>query len=240
VLRRSVSLVTFTAMRRSSAARRPEPLAASGVPQGPRRSCAAAALVVTAGLVVLATACGTSGRALREPNRDAVFPTRSTAAATTSTFPPTSLQLVAEGFEPGAALPSANGCGGHPPTLRWSGVPEGTVELALALVDFDQTDEARRIHWLVAGIPAAGTAGSLAEGAAAPTGAVGLANGQGSSGYAGPCVASGQTHTYNFMVFALPSASGLTADTPPAEAFRKLEAAAQGDIAYYTGTSSGS
>jgi phosphatidylethanolamine-binding protein (PEBP) family uncharacterized protein len=189
-------------------------------------------------LLLLVAACGSSGRDLREPNRAAVSPTRSTIAPTSSTFAPTTLQLVAEGFDPGSALPSANACGGTPPTLRWSGVPAGTAEIAVALVDFDVNDEAARVHWLVSGLPAPAAGsddGSLPAGAALPAGAVTLNNGKGAPAYDGPCPAD-RTHTLNFMVFGLMAASGLTPAVPPADAFRQLEASAQGSVAYYTAT----
>jgi phosphatidylethanolamine-binding protein (PEBP) family uncharacterized protein len=197
------------------------------------------ALALPAALLMLAAACGSSGRDLREPNRNAVAPTRSTAAPTSSTFAPTSLQLVAEGFEPGSSMPAANTCGGKPPALKWSGVPEATAEVAVALVDFDVTDTTKRIHWLVSGIPApaAGTTdGSLPAGGALPAGAVTLNNGTtGTPTYDGPCQKPGdQPHTLNFMVFALPAASGLTPATPPADAYSQLETSAAGNVAYYT------
>jgi phosphatidylethanolamine-binding protein (PEBP) family uncharacterized protein len=190
--------------------------------------------LLLAAVAVAVTACGTSGRALREPDRNAVAPTRSVAASTSSTYPPTSMSLVADGFEPGAEIPAANACGGRPPTLRWRGLPTGTAELALALVDYDESDELKRISWLVAGLPATGTGDELAGGVL-PPGAVTLANGQGKPGYAGPCLPPGQKHTFNFLIFSLPTPSGLTADSPPAEAYRQLEAAAKGEIAAYTG-----
>jgi phosphatidylethanolamine-binding protein (PEBP) family uncharacterized protein len=185
---------------------------------------------------VLLAGCGSSGRALREPDRSAVAPTRSVAASTSSTFAPTSLQLTADGFAPGAPIPPANACGGQAPGLHWSGVPQGTAEIAVGLVDFDEADEAKRIHWLVAGLPSSGTEGSLPPGGALPPTAVALTNGQGTPGYSGPCPAPGKTHTNNFVVFALPQASGLTAAVPGGEAYKQLEAAASGDIAFYTGT----
>lgn len=195
--------------------------------------CRRISLLVVA-VLATAAACGTSGRALREPDRAAVAPTRSTAASTSSTYPPTSMSLVADGFEPGAEIPAANGCGGQPPTLRWKGIPAGTAELALALVDYDEGDQLKRIHWLVAGLPVTGAEGELAGGTL-PPGAVTLANGQGQPGYPGPCVAAGQKHTFNYLIFSLPTPSGLTADSPPAEAYEQLEAAAKGEIAAYTG-----
>jgi phosphatidylethanolamine-binding protein (PEBP) family uncharacterized protein len=207
-----------------------------------RRSFAARQLVsvLSAALMMLvAAACGSSGRDLREPNRNAVSPTRSTAAVTSSTFPPTSLQLVAGGFEPGAAIPAPNACGGTPPGLTWTGVPADTMELAVGLVDFDETDMTKRVHWLVAGLPApaAGTSeGTLPAGAALPPGAVTLNNGKGTATYDGPCPTAGTPHTLNYMVFALPAASGLAAGAAPAESFTMLEGLAQGNIAYYTGT----
>jgi phosphatidylethanolamine-binding protein (PEBP) family uncharacterized protein len=189
-------------------------------------------------MALVAAACGSSGRFLREPNRNAVAPTRSTAAPTSSTYPPTTLQLVAGGFDPGGPIPAAHACGGTPPGLTWTGVPAGTVEIAVALVDFDEIDESKRVNWLVSGLPAPtgdATEGTLPAGAPLPAGAVTLNNGKGTATYDGPCPAD-RPHTLNYMVFALPAASGLAAGAPPGESFRKLEELAQGNVAYYTGT----
>jgi phosphatidylethanolamine-binding protein (PEBP) family uncharacterized protein len=198
------------------------------------------ALITAAALTTLAAGgagCGTSGRELREPNRDAVYPTRSTAAPQTSTQAPTTAQLVSDDFPPGSAIPAAHGCGATPPSLRWFGVPEGTAEVALGLVDFDEPDATRKVRWLMSGLP--GGNGSLAAGADLPAGAQALTNGDGQVGYAGPCPPSGKTHTYNFMVFALKERSQVTPATPAAEALSALEANAANDIAYYTGTFGG-
>jgi phosphatidylethanolamine-binding protein (PEBP) family uncharacterized protein len=176
---------------------------------------------------------------MREPDRGAVAPTRSTAAATSSTYAPTqSMSLVADGMEPGGELPKEFACGGRPPTLRWNGIPAGTAELALALVDYDEADELKRIHWLVAGIPVTGTGDALVDGQL-PAGAVTLANGQGKPGYPGPCVAPGQKRSFNYLVFSLPTPSGLTADSPPADSYTKLEESAKGEVAAWSVVVSG-
>jgi phosphatidylethanolamine-binding protein (PEBP) family uncharacterized protein len=197
-----------------------------------------ASVLSAALLTLLAAACGSSGRELREPNRQAVAPTRSTAASTSSTFAPTTMSLEATGFDPGGKVPATNLCtSGTPPELRWRGVPPGTAEVAVGLVDFDETDQSKRVHWLVTGLPAppAGTSeGSLPAGGALPAGATTLLNGKGTNAYDAPCP-TGKPHTLNFMVFALPAASGMTAATPASDAFQQLEDAAQGNVAYYTG-----
>jgi phosphatidylethanolamine-binding protein (PEBP) family uncharacterized protein len=195
------------------------------------------ALLTAAALTALAAGCGTSGRELREPNREAVYPTRSTAAPQASTQAPTPVQLVSDDFAPGSAIPPAHGCGATPPSLRWFGLPQDTAEVALGLVDFDESDATKKVRWLVSGLP--GGNGSLAAGASLPAGAQTLTNGDGQVGYAGPCPPSGKTRTYNYMVFALKVASQVTPATPPAEALAALEANAANDIAYYTGTYAG-
>jgi phosphatidylethanolamine-binding protein (PEBP) family uncharacterized protein len=197
--------------------------------------CRRISLLLVAAVLATVAACGTSGRALREPDRNAVAPTRSTAAPTSSTYPPTAMSLVAEGFDAGSELPKDFACGGRPPTLQWKGIPSGTAELAFALVDYDETDELKRIHWLVAGVPVTGTEGALVGGAL-PAGAVTLGNGQGKPGYPGPCLAPGQKHTFNYLVFSLPAPSGLSADSPPRESYEQLENAARGEVAAWTVT----
>jgi phosphatidylethanolamine-binding protein (PEBP) family uncharacterized protein len=195
------------------------------------------ALPAAAVLAALVVGCGSSGRDLRAPNRDAVYPTRSTAAPQASTQAPTPAQLVSDDFAPGATIPADHGCGATPPGLRWSGIPNGTAEVALGLVDFDENDSTKKVRWLVRGL--AGDNGVLPAGAPLPAGGQTLLNGDGQVAYAGPCPPSGKTHTYNFMVFALKEPSEVTPATPAAEALASLQANAGNDIAYYTGLAAG-
>lgn len=79
-----------------------------------------------------------------------------------------SLQLNSPAFADGARLPiryTADGAGVSPPLL-WSGVPEGTQELALIVEDADAPTPQPIVHALIYGLPPEN--GALPEGAIAP------------------------------------------------------------------------
>jgi len=86
------------------------------------------------------------------------------------------------------------------PELRWSGVPQGTRQLALICHDPDAPLPHGVVHWVVYGIPADATGieqgggGSFVEGAAEV----------GDSGYGGPMPPEGHgQHHYYFWLYAL-------------------------------------
>lgn len=83
------------------------------------------------------------------------------------------------------------------PALEWTGVPESTVELALALEDPDAPG-ATFTHWLVWGLHPSISA--LDEGAMLDLEG---RNDFGETGYGGPCPPGGQEHRYRFRLFAL-------------------------------------
>lgn len=89
------------------------------------------------------------------------------------------------------------------PALEWAGVPEGTVELALAVED---PDAPRRTftHWLAWGVDP-GRSG-LAEGEAPELEG---RNDFGDTGYGGPCPPRGEEHRYVFRLLALDAAVDL-------------------------------
>jgi Raf kinase inhibitor-like YbhB/YbcL family protein len=87
-----------------------------------------------------------------------------------------------------------------PPPLRWSGVPAGTVELALVVEDLD-TGRRPFVHWVAWGIDPA--AGGLPEGVV-PAEVHEGRNSTGRSSYIGPCPPSGSAaHRYRFTLEAL-------------------------------------
>lgn len=89
--------------------------------------------------------------------------------------------------------------GNDVPTIEISGVPAGTVELALIVNDPDAPLPRGFTHWVVYGIPADASRLDLS----AP-GVRGGPNGIGSTAYAGPQPPAGHgDHHYYFAVYAL-------------------------------------
>lgn len=87
------------------------------------------------------------------------------------------------------------------PALSWSPSPDGTVEIAVAVVDESLLDGQRFIHWVIAGIGADEI--SLIEGQP-PIGAIEATNGFGEPGWGGPCPPQGDgPHLYRFTAYAL-------------------------------------
>src|SRR5437588_779263 len=101
---------------------------------------------------------------------------------------PRSLACLHIGSRPaaGGTIPSVYTCSGRDISapLRWSGVPSGSRELALELIDLDAPG-GPFLHWAVAQIPP--TVRSLAAGESVPPGAVAGSNSFGRVGYGGPC-----------------------------------------------------
>lgn len=195
-------------------------------------------LALAAALLPSVTACGDDGRALREPGPEQTT-TTTVASAATSTLAPGAtttttvpLQVSSPAFGDGAVIPSAYTCRGADvsPPLAWTGIPAGTVEVALVMQDFDADGF---VHWVVAGIAPA--AGGIAEGATPP--GVEATNDFGRPGWAGPCPPSG-THNYEFQLFALAEPSGVTAGQPATEAVAAIESRAIYSSAVLSGSAS--
>ena len=125
--------------------------------------------------------------------------------------------LTSPAFAEGGSIPTEYTCDGgdKPIPLEWSGVPDGTAELALVM---DDPDARGFVHWVVVGVTP--TASGFSDGAI-PDGAVEGQTGFG-VGYGGPCPPSG-THRYEFTLYALssPLAAG---DSPTADAVRAAAA----------------
>lgn len=121
--------------------------------------------------------------------------------------------LTSPAFEEGGAMPQEFTCDGPaiPPELEWAGVPEGTAELILTLLD-PQAPEGVFTHWTVYGIPP--EAAGFIEGTP-PEGASEGQNDFGETEYGGPCPPEGESHLYVFTLGALGEPSGLEPGADP-------------------------
>lgn len=123
----------------------------------------------------------------------------------------------------GGPIDERYGCDGSnvSPALSWRGVPAGTVELAVSLVDETNLSNGQPfVHWVMSGIPADGPA-ALGEGEV-PPGAIQALNFFGDVAYAGPCPNPGDTNTYRLTLYALPQQLELADGTPAAEFLDEL------------------
>lgn len=179
-------------------------------------------MVGAAMLAIALAACGTSGRALRDPAPGATAPPRkadgtvSTTTTTTAVIdttpetteapPVASLSISSPAWASGEAIPVEFTCQGDAdsPPLTIEGVPAGTAELLLLVRD---TNDDGYLQWVVAGIAPADPsfpAGSV------PPGAEQLYNDGDVTSWRAPCPPAGTgRHTYEFTVYALTQPSGL-------------------------------
>ena len=100
-------------------------------------------------------------------------------------------------------IDSINTCVGEDlsPALSWHDVPDGTVDLAITLVDESVDGGAPFVHWAIAGLSP--SAGSLSEGMV-PLGAIESVNSFGNVGFGGPCPPPGDpSHSYRLTIYAL-------------------------------------
>jgi Raf kinase inhibitor-like YbhB/YbcL family protein len=107
---------------------------------------------------------------------------------------------VSSDFTPGGLIPRRHTCDGQDvsPPLRATGIPPGTRELVVVMVDHDAGDF---MHWGIAHLTP--RASEVPPGAK-PAGAVLGRNGFGSLGYRGPCPPAGDgAHHYEITVYAL-------------------------------------
>lgn len=118
------------------------------------------------------------------------------------------------------------------PSISWSGIPAGTAEIAVSMVDESNLSAGRPfIHWVMAGIDP--VTDRLGEDEV-PPGAVEGLNFFGDVGYTGPCPDPGTTGTFVLTVFALGQQLELADGTPAAELLDVI-----GTVALGTSSSSG-
>jgi Raf kinase inhibitor-like YbhB/YbcL family protein len=133
---------------------------------------------------------------------------------------PTSIVLTSPAFADGEPIPERFTCEGEDvsPPLEWSGVPEGTVSLALIMDDPD-APRGTFTHWVIFGLDAGLTG---LEESADLEGAEQGATSFGEVGYGGPCPPPGDPpHTYVFDLHALSA----HVDLPEGAAIEQVRAA---------------
>lgn len=124
---------------------------------------------------------------------------------------PSDFTITSTAFTNGGTLPAdytCDGAGINPP-IAWSGIPDGTVELALMMTT--QANDGLKWNWVLYNIPV--TVTSLAE----KTSGVGTAGSNSDGGalaYAPPCSQGPGPKTYTFTIYAL---SGKPSFSVPAE-----------------------
>ena len=113
-----------------------------------------------------------------------------------------SFALESPAFADGGDIPdefTCDGAGDSPP-LTWSGLPDGTVDLALTVVDPDAPG-GNFVHWIASGIDPA--SGALAEDPSVAD-IRQAENATGSTGYLPPCPPDDDDpHHYVFTLYAL-------------------------------------
>lgn len=112
--------------------------------------------------------------------------------------PPVPLALIAPWVD-GSLIPDRNTCNGEgiAPALSWPNIPLGTVELAVTAVDLDAGNT---VSWILYAISP--TSAALAEDNV-PAGAFLWPNSAGEAAWSAPCAPDGETHRYEFTVYAL-------------------------------------
>ena len=137
---------------------------------------------------------------------------------------PEPITVSSPAFAAGAAIPERFTCEGdnRSPPLRWSGVPAGTVEVAL-VVDDPDAPRGTYVHWIVIGLDPAST--ELAE-ATVPPGSRQARNSAGKAAYTGPCPPGGPAHHYRFTIYALQRSPDVGGDASPETTIQAIEAAA--------------
>lgn len=183
-------------------------------------SSAARTLVALGAAVAIlaATACGTSGRDLRDPPDGYAAPAP-TPTSTDVAAPVAGFTVSSPAFAPGAPLPERFTCEGEgvSPPLSWTSLPDDTVEVAVVVSD-PASDFF--IHWIVTGISPA--VSRIDEGSV-PAGATEGPNTDGGVGWAAPCPDEDDTDLYDFTVYAYAETPQLEADMSALETVAQLD-----------------
>lgn len=129
------------------------------------------------------------------------------------------LSLTSSAFSQGERIPQVHAYAPEgenlSPPLAWSGVPDGTRELALIVDDPDAPRADPWVHWVVYAIPA--DSSEIPPGASSGTGTLARPSGAregkndfGERSWGGPLPPKGHgTHHYHFKLYALDAPLGL-------------------------------
>lgn len=187
-------------------------------------------------LAALVLGCDTDdGRELRPPPPGATFATTTTASGGTTAVGPggtggsatspddsvstfsLALPFTGDEIDP---LYSCDG-DGLAPQISWFGVPDGTDQLALVVVD---RDAGGYVHWVLSGLdPRAGSYLPDAPGADV----VEAVNSADSVGWAPACPPEGEPpHRYAFTLYAIGDPLEIAPESPAADAIEAIEGTA--------------
>jgi len=193
------------------------------------------ALSITAALLGALTlsACADDGRDMVPPRdgqtESIIVPSDSSAPLDTAAPVEAEPMTLYGPWLDGGPIPVAHTCAvsGTSPSISWTGVPEGTVSLAVVMLDTTDTsvDPVGRAHWIVIGIDPMVTsieAGGLPSGAVVAANAFGTAEAPELSWWA-PCPPAGEMHTYVFEIHALDQQIELPPETPAADMVRAID-----------------
>lgn len=115
-----------------------------------------------------------------------------------------SITVTSPAFEDGDKIPARHSCEyeGESPPLRWSGVPDEAVEVAVVVSDAYGTDgtDGPFFHWLLVGLAPSRTGLAAGE---VPADAVQAPGSSENPTYIGMCPPTGDEHEYLFTVHAL-------------------------------------
>lgn len=136
------------------------------------------------------------------------------------------MEVHSESFSDNSPIPDMYTCEGkdRSPHLAWSGLPRGTLSLAI-IVDDPDAPGGTFAHWGVCNLPPELTHvdEGFSEEDAADLGALQVTNDFGKRGYGGPCPPKGHgPHHYRFQVLAL---DVVRLDISPRASVRDLELA---------------
>lgn len=119
---------------------------------------------------------------------------------------PAVLSITSSAFEEGGAIADEYACDGvnRSPALAWGDPPEGTQSFALIMEDLDYENYT---HWVLFNIPPEVRALEAGIAAGEQLDGIGMhaQNNFAQPGYNGPCPDPGDTHTYQFTLYALNS-----------------------------------
>lgn len=134
-----------------------------------------------------------------------------------------SIQITSTAFKEGENIPRIYTCDDQniSPPLSWSGVPQGSLSLALIIEDPD-APSGTFDHWVLFNLPPDLSSLSQDNRTVGTPGK----NGFGRVGYGGPCPPRGSNHRYYFKLFALDTDVVLKSGASKAQ----LESAMRGHI----------
>lgn len=196
-----------------------------------RRSAPSITVVLVGALTLLG--CADDGRDMTPPRdgqtESIIAPTETTAVLDTSAPVEAEPMTLYGPWLDGDAIPNAHTCAesGTFPGISWTGVPAGTVSLAVVMLDTTDTsvDPVGRAHWVVIGIDPSVT--GLQSGVL-PAGAMTAANAFGTPGapelaWRAPCPPAAEVRTYVFEVHALDQQIELPPETPAGDMVRAID-----------------